>query len=417
MKKIFTILMALALMPAMTVFAQSKDKAMFKPYKPGYYQNVIMKDVHAFQQKEHPKVVKKQFLMDQSGMDLPNKIADYKDHTYWHTPTISQGNTGTCWCFSTTSFMESEEHRLYKKDVKLSEMYTVYWEYVEKAKGFVASRGTSRFSEGSEANAVTRDYKKYGIVPRSVYNGMLPGEKFYSHDLMMKEMKTYLQNVKKTNAWNEKEVVATIKSILNHYMTAPPTSFTYDGKQYTPKSFLKDYLKLNMNDYVDVLSYEQQPFWKQVEYQVPDNWWHSKAYYNVPLNVYMKIMNHAIESGYTMAIGGDVSEPGFSHTTNTALIPDYDIPAAYINDNSRQFRFSNHTTTDDHGMHMIGYMKDKNGQMWYLIKDSSSGSRDVNPKSPEFGYYFFSTPYVKLKMMDFMVHKDMLKKYMKKFQK
>ena len=131
----------------------------------------------------------------------------------------------------------------------------------------------------------------------------------------------------------------------------------------------------------------------------------------------MAIWNNAITHGYTMAIGGDVSEPGFSHKTNVALIPDFDIPAAYINDNARQFRFSNHTTTDDHGMHMVGYMKDKNGQMWYLIKDSSSGSRSVDPKSPEFGYYFFSTPYVKLKMMDFMVHKDMLKKYMKKFQK
>ncbi len=409
-----TILLALAIMPAMSVFAQSKDKAVFKPYKPGYYQNVIMKDVHAFQQKQHPPKNRKLFLMDQSGLQLPNKVSDYK--SYWHNPPVSQGNTGTCWCFSTTSFLESEEHRLFNKDVKLSEMYTVYWEYVEKAKGFVASRGTSRFSEGSEANAVTRDYKKYGIVPLSVYSGLPKGEKFYSHDQMMKEMKTYLESVKKANAWNEKEVVATIKSILDHYMGTPPTRFTYKGKQYTPESFLKDYLKLNMNDYVDVLSYEQQPFWHQVEYQVPDNWWHSRAYYNVPLKTFMKILNHAIENGYTMAIAGDVTEPGFSHTTNTALIPDFDIPASYINDNARQFRFSNHTTTDDHGMHVVGYMKDKNGQMWYLIKDSSSGSRDVDPKSPEFGYYFFSTPYVELKMMNFMVNKEALKGYLNKFK-
>ncbi len=417
MKRIITIILALALMPAMNVFAQGKDKAVFKSYTPGYYQNVIMKDVHAVQQKMYPQKRAKKFIMDQSGMQLPNKMADYKDHDYWHTPTISQGNTGTCWDFSTTSFFESEEHRLFNKDVNLSKMYTVYWEYVEKAKGFVASRGTSRFAEGSEANAVTRDYKKYGVVPRSVYNGLKDGRKFYSHAEMMKEMRTYLQNVKKTAAWNESDVVATIKAIMNRYMGAPPTAFTYDGKRYTPKSFLKDYLKLNMDDYVNVLSYEQKPFWQQVEYQVPDNWWHSKTYYNVPLKVYMAIMNHAIESGYTMSIGGDVSEPGFSHTTNTALIPDFDIPAAYINDNARQFRFSNRTTTDDHGMHMVGYMKDKNGQMWYLIKDSSSGSRNVDPKSPEFGYYFFSTPYVRLKIMNFMVHKDMLKKYMKKFQK
>lgn len=398
------------------MMGQSKDKAKFKKYEPGYYQNFILKDVHAIQKKLNPVKKENKFEMDQSGLVFPNKVADYKDHDYWHFPTTSQGNTGTCWCFSTTSFLESEEYRLHAKKVKLSEMFTVYWEYVEKAKGYVDSRGTSVFDEGSEANAVTRIMKEYGAMPRSVYDGFKDGRKFYSHAEMAKEMKTYLKNVKATDAWNKVAVVATIKSIMNRYMGTPPATFEYEGKTYNPKGFLKDYLKLNPDDYVDVLSYLQKPFWKQVEYEVPDNWWHSKAYYNVPLNVYMKIWNHAIESGYTMSIGGDVSEAGFSRETNVALIPDFDIPAAYINDNARQFRFSNKTTTDDHGMHMVGYLKDKNGKMWYLIKDSSSGSRNLDPKSPEFGYYFFSEPYVKLKMMDFMVHKDMLKKYLKKFK-
>ena len=115
-------------------------------------------------------------------------------------------------------------------------MYTVYWEYVEKAKGFVESRGTSKFDEGSEGNAVTRDYRKYGIVPRSVYDGMKDGRKFYSHAQMMKEMRSYLNNVKATNAWNESEVIATIKSIMNHYMGEPPTEFDYKGVHY-PKAF------------------------------------------------------------------------------------------------------------------------------------------------------------------------------------
>ncbi len=416
MKRITLILAVVFMMPAMQMSGQNRDKAKFKEYKPGYYQNFILKDVNAVREKQKPQKKSKHFEMDQSGLDLPNKVALYKDHTYWHFPTTSQGNTGTCWCFSTTSFFESEEYRLHGKKVKLSEMFTVYWEYVEKAKGYVASRGTSVFDEGSEANAVTRIMREYGAMPRSVYDGFKDDRKFYSHADMAKEMKTYLKSVKAANAWNEDEVTATIKSILNHYMGEPPASFEYEGKKYTPKSFLKDYLKLNPDDYVDVLSYMQQPFWKQVEYEVPDNWWHSKDYYNVPLKDFMDILNHAIESGYTMAIGGDVSEAGFSRETNVALIPDFDIPSAYINDEARQFRFSNHTTTDDHGMHMVGYMKDKEGKMWYLIKDSSSGSRNIDPKSPEFGYYFFSEDYVKLKMMDFMVHKDMLKKYLKKFK-
>ena len=224
MKKFITIILALALMPAMNVFAQSKDKAVFEPSQNSFYPNVIMKDVKAVQQRLHPKKTQKYFTMDQSGMNLPDKVSEYK--SFWHTPTTSQGNTGTCWCFSTTSVCEWEEHRLFNQDVKLSEMYTVYWEYVEKAKGFVKSRGTSVFDEGSEANAVTRDYKKYGVVPRSVYDGFKDGRKFYSHAEMIKEMKTYLQNVKKTAAWNETEVVATIKAIMNRYMGAPPTSFT-----------------------------------------------------------------------------------------------------------------------------------------------------------------------------------------------
>ncbi len=418
MKKLITFLVVAIMFSATSVDAQdkSKDKAFFKEYEPGYYQNFILKDVKAIRQKEKPVKKVKYFRMDQSGLDLPNKVADYKDHTYWHNPTTSQGNTGMCWCFSTTSFYESEVHRLFDKDVRISEMFTVYWEYVEKARGFVETRGQSLFDEGSESNAVAKIYKKYGAVPRSVYSGLIGGRKFFDHSEMMKEMRSYLKNVKATNAWNEDEVIATVKSILNHYMGVTPEEFDFNGQRYTPKSFLKDYLKLNMDDYVEVLSCLQQPFWQKVEYEVPDNWWHSKEYYNVPLDVYMDILNHAIENGYTISIGGDVSEAGFSRTTNTALIPDFDIPSDYIDDNARQFRFSNKSTTDDHGMHMVGYLKDKDGRMWYLIKDSSSGSRNVGEDSPEFGYYFFSEDYVKLKMMDFTVDKDVLKKYMKKFK-
>jgi len=416
MRKIMLALMVIVLLPSMDAFSQRKDRSMFKEYESGFYQNFIMKDVRAMPKKEHSKKMEKEFQMDQSGLQLPNKVADYKAHDYWHMPTISQGNTYTCWCFSTTSFYESEEHRLFNKDIKLSVMYTVYWEYVEKAKGFVASRGTSKFDEGSEGNAVTRDYKKYGIVPRSVYDGLIDGSKTYSQTAMVNEMKSYLQSVKASNAWNEDEVVSTIKSIMNHYMGMPPTEFDYKGIHYTPKSFLKDFLKLKMDDYVEVLSYLQQPFWQKVEYQVSDNWWHSKDYYNVPLNDFMDILNHAIENGYTLSIGGDVSEAGLSHSTNVGLIPDFDIPSKYIDDNARQFRFSNGSTTDDHSLHLVGYLKDKNGKMWYLIKDTTSGSRNMNPDIPEFGYYFFSEDYVKLKIMEFTVNKDALRKYLSKFK-
>lgn len=401
---IFTISIIIA---TTAVFAQQPGTpGIMKESKPGYYQNVIMKDVRAVDDSLVTSPTEKLFQADLAGMTFPNKVSYYKQE--WHFPPVSQGNTNTCWCFSTTSFFESEEYRLYGKKVKLSEMFTVYWEYVEKAKRFVAERGNSAFGEGSEANAVTRMYKMYGIVPEDVYNGMEPGRKFYTHEKMFGELQAYMESVKKANAWNEEEVVSTVKSILDHYMGVPPVSFTWEGKKYTPKDFLTSYLQLRMDDYVDILSYLQQPFWQQVEYEVPDNWWHSRDYYNVPLEDFMNAINNAIQNHYTVAIGGDVSEAGFSREAQVAIIPTFDIPSQYINDNARQFRFSNGTTTDDHGMHLVGYYQ-KDGVDWYLIKDSGSGSRNGDPKSPQFGYYFFRADYIRLKMMDFMVHKDAVK--------
>ena len=413
MKKI-TLLLIVSIFAGI-VLGQKKDKSMFKEYQPNYFMQMIMLDNRKVDNKVTPISLDKRFFMDQSGMKLPNKVSLYKNKTEWHTPTISQGRAGTCWAFSTTSFYESEVKRVTGKEVKLSELYIVYWEYVEKARGYVQKRGNSNFSEGSEGNAVARMYKKYGAVPLSAYNGLLDGKKHHDHSAMMDEMMSYLKSVKAQNAWNENEVLSTIKSIMNHYIGEPPVEFIVDGEKYTPHTYLKDYVQINPDNYVEILSYKQEPYWQQVEYKVPDNWWHSTDYYNIPLDDYMSAVKNAIKNGYTLSIGGDVSEAGFSRATNVALIPSFDIPSEYINENSRQFRFSNKTTTDDHGMHLVGYTT-VDGVDYYLIKDSSSGSRQGDEKSAEFGYYFFHEDYIKLKMMGFTVHKDAVKKYLKKFR-
>ncbi|MCF6364745.1 MAG: hypothetical protein L3J35_00935 [Bacteroidales bacterium] len=411
MKKIT--FLSIAIFFASTFFAQVKtDKATFKSYEPGYYQNSILKDVRHINENLERKEIDKRFQMDQSNYNIPNKVSNYKRE--WAKPVISQGNAGSCWAYSTISFLESEVYRVNKKKVKLSEIYTVYWEYVEKAKGFVKTRGKSLFSQGSEGNAVSRIWKTYGTVPYSAYTGLLHERKHHTHDKMFNEMNSYLQSLKKTNAWNEEEVIATIKDIMNHYIGKPPVEFTVEGKKYTPQSYLKDYIKINPDDYVEILSYKQEPYWKQVEYKVPDNWWHSEDYYNIPLDDFMKIVKSSIKKGYTMSIGGDVSEAGFLRSTQTAMIPKFDIPSEYIDENARQFRFSNKTTTDDHGMHLVGYTE-KDGITWYLIKDSSSGSRNNDENAPEFGYYFFHEDYVKLKMMGFTIHKDAVRDILKKF--
>ena len=394
----------------------SKGKVLTEDKGKGFYYESILKDVKDIEEKLQEKEPYVRFVMDQSGMDLPNKPELYK--TAWTNPTESQGNAGTCWSFSTTSFYESEVLRQHGKKVEISEIYSAYCEYLEKARRFIEKRGDSEFSEGSEGNALARIMKMYGAVPESAYTGLIDGRKFHSHAKMVEEMTAFLNSMKTSNAWNVDFGLQTIKSIMNHYIGVPPTEFTVEGKTYTPKSYLKDYLQLNPDDFVEILSYKQEPYWQQVEYKVPDNWWHSKDYYNVPLNDFMTALKSAVKAGYTLSIGGDVSETGFSRETNCAMIPDYDIPSAYINEDARQFRFSNETTTDDHGMQLIGYLenyKDK-GKDWYLIKDSSSGSRNVDQNNPNFGYYFFHEDYIKLKMMGFTVHKDAVKDLLKKFK-
>ncbi len=413
-RRILTSMIIAGLVILLPARAQDKDKAIFQVVEPGYYQKSILKDDREVKEKDTPVIVKKDFVVDMSGKDLPNKIALYKNQQ-WHNPPISQGNTGTCWDFSTTSFLETEAYRIHKVKVKLSEMYTVYWEYVEKATRYVHERGNSLFDEGAEANDVTTIWKKYGIVPETDYTGLTDGRKFHNHEAMVKEMKTYLESLKTTSAWDKETVIATIKSIMDHYMGVPPTEVTVNGKKMSPLQYLHDVVGINPDDYVDILSYEQQPFFRHVEYQVPDNWGHNKDYCNVPLDAFMEALKKAVHNGYTVAIGGDVTEPGFDRKTQCAVIPDFDIPSAYINDDARQFRFSNQTTTDDHGMHLVGYLE-KDGKDWFLIKDSSAGSRNNDPNAPEFGYYFFSQDYVKLKMMDFLVHKDAVKDLLQKIQ-
>ena len=414
-KRLLTILTVLLALSGFSQQNQSNGKVEVYEQGKGYYYESILKDIHAVNEQLEEKTPFIRFNMDQSELDLPNDPSLYK--TVWCQETESQGNGGTCWSFSTTSFYESEVYRQTGKRVELSEIYTVYWEYVEKARRFIEKRGDSNFDEGSEGNAVARMMNRYGIVPEEMYTGLLHGRRFHTHAKMMEEMRGFLQSMKVNNAWNVNYGLETIKAIMNHYIGEPPVVFTIEGKTYTPKTYMTDYLKLNPNDFVEILSYKQEPYWQQVEYKVPDNWWHSDEYYNVPLDVFMDAVKNAIKKGYSMSIGGDVSETGFSRETNCAMIPDYDIPSDYINEDARQFRFSNETTTDDHGMHLVGILENYkgSGEDWYLIKDSSSGSRNVGADDPRFGYYFFHEDYIKLKMMGFTIHKDAVKTILQKF--
>ena len=397
MKKIF--LLALVVLLPVFLSAQQKDKAIFVEPPKGFWDE-ILKLLSDFNKKETPPV--KNLKVDFTNIEAPKSLDEFIKA--WHNPPVSQGNTNTCWCFSTTSFMESEVYRTTGKQVRISEIFTVYNEYIERVKRFIQERGNSAVAEGSEANAVTREWKKYGCMPLSAYSGLKPNQPFHDHQKMYGEIKSYLDHIKATNAWDEKAAINTVKSIMNFYLGTPPEKFVVDGKEYTPLTYLNEYLRLNPDDYVDVLSYMQKPFGEQVEYEVPDNWWHSKDYYNVPLDTFMKILKSAVRKGFTASIGGDTSEPGKDTDKKLYMIPTFDIPSDYIDDNARQFRFSNGTTTDDHGIHIVGY-KEAKGKDIFLIKDSGSGAHNKDPK----GYFYFTEDYIKLKMMGFMVHKDAVK--------
>ena len=402
------LLIVLTILISTFAFTQERrDKGEFIPAENKFYEE-IQKSIDMFNAGEKaskPPV----FKMDFSGLDLPKSADEFQ--TVWAGEPVSQGATNTCWCFSSTSFYESEVKRLSGNELKLSDQFPVYYETIHKAQEFVRTRGKSLFDEGSETNAVARMMKLYGMVPFDSYTGYRVGQKYMDHTIMFDEMKKYLNHIKETNSWNEEAVTATIRSILDKYMGKVPDHVMVGGKKLTPIQYMNTMMKINPDDYVDFMSLKQKPYWTQAEYEVPDNWWKSDVYYNVPLEVFMDIIKSSIKSGFSLAIGGDVSESGILGTKGVAIVPTYDIPSAYIDDNARQLRFSNGSTTDDHAVHLVGWVDKPNGT-WFLIKDSGSGAHN-NPNSK--GYYYYHEDYVKLKMMSFTIHKDAVKDVLAKF--
>jgi len=360
-------------------------------------------------QEKARKDKKQKFVADFSNVQKPESPDVFT--RLFAFPPVAQYQSGMCWCFSTTSFLESEIYRQHKKKIKLSELHTVYWEYVEKARRFIRERGNSYFGEGSESNAVFRIMKQYGAVPAEAYTGLINGQTRHNHTALFEELEAYLNYCKENDFWDEDVALESVKLILNKYIGKPPSDFTYKGKEYTPGKFLKKVMKLDMDDYVDFVSTTSFPFYTQGMFDVPDNWWLDSSYYNIPLDEWCAVINKAMEKGYTLCIGGDVSEPGYFGPEDAAFIPSFDIPQEYINQDSREYRIQNGSTEDDHGIHMIGYTK-VGDYTWYLIKDSARGSRQGKYK----GYYMYREDYPRLKMLGFSVHKDVVKDILKKFK-
>jgi len=321
-------------------------------------------------------------------------------------PVISQGQTGTCWSFSSTSFLESEILRITGKKIDLSEMYNVRHTYPKKAYNYIMRQGNAQFGEGGLNHDVIFSARESGIVPVSAFSGLTEGQKSHNHAEMVKELEILVkENAKKPSAdWQNK-----VDAILDKYLGKNIAEFTFEGKKYTPKSFL-EMTRLKLNDYVTITSFTQAPFHSDFILDVPDNF-SNGSMYNVPLNEFIANIDNALEKGYTLALDADVSEKTFSGKSGIAVIPqnESDVktilteirPEKEITQQFRQSEFENFNTTDDHLMHIVGKVRDQKGNIYYKVKNSwgTEGAHIGNG-----GFIYMSVPYMRLKAISVMVH-------------
>jgi len=352
---------------------------------------------------------KLELRFDSSNIVRPTGPEVFEEQS-WHFPPTPQYLTGTCWSFSSTSFIESEINRMSGQEIKLSEMWTAYWEFVNKARGFVATRGESYFDQGSQTAALLRVYRDHGVVPRADYEGVLAEDGRFDHDLMEERMNEFLDWCRDQGFWDEKFIIDTIRGILDLTMGRPPETAIWNGREVTPEVFLDEICGIDPEDYVGLISTLSMPFHTRGSYDVPDNWWHDTGYFNVPLDTWYEVIRSTASAGHSLVVGGDVSEAGIWGLHDIAIVPTFDIPGDYIDQDSREFRFVNESSTDDHTVHLVGITQ-VDGHDWFLIKDSNRSSRLGNHK----GYYFYRDDYVKLKSLVITVHRDWIPEILEKF--
>ena len=365
-----------------------------------------------------------------------NKPEGYKftdTKTVKTVPVTNQYKSGTCWCFSTVSFIEEEILRAGGPEIKLSEMWIVRNIYFEKAVKYVRLHGSLNFAVGGAAHDVTHAIEKYGIVPREVYKGLNYGTEMPEFGEIDEVLKAYVdaviknKNGKLTPAWQDG-----LNAILDAYFGERPETFTYEGKEYTPHTFAES-LPVKMSGYIEFSSYTHHASYSSFIIEVPDNWLWGEVY-NVPLNEMMQVIDDAIAEGHPVAWGTDVSEKGFRGAKAIGIIPeeaeknmvgsdaerwgklssaekeaqiyslDQPVKEKTITQEMRQTAYDNYETTDDHGMVIVGTAVDQNGSPFYKVQNS------WGDRGPYEGFYYFSRPFVEYKTMDIMVNKNVVSK-------
>lgn len=351
------------------------------------------------------------------------------------TSVKNQSSSGTCWSFSTIALLESELIRLGKPAVDLSPMFVVRKTYSEKADRYVRFHGSISFSGGGSSADVITCIRNFGIVPMEVYQGLNYGTPEHQHGELDAVAEAYVKEVvenpnrKLSTAWK-----SGFDAIVDSYLGEVPQTFTYQGVEYTPKTYFQS-LGLNLDDYVEITSFSHHPFYSQFILEVPDNWAHDYVY-NVPLSDLEAIFDFAVDNGFPISWGSDVSDPGFSWKNGVAIVPDieneelagsdmakwtqmsareksakaFEKPCKEltITQEKRQIDFDNYQTTDDHGMLIVGKAVDQNGNTYFKVKNSWGDGGKYN------GYFYASKAFVLYKTMTVMLHKDAVPKDIRK---
>lgn len=329
------------------------------------------------------------------------------------TSVKNQAKTNTCWCFSTNSFLEAELVRCGKGMVDLSEMFVVRNSYPLKADRFVRLHGNGRFAGGGLFGDVLHVLRNYGAVPESVYSGRKNNSDPHNHEEMDAVLHAVLKTIVERKPPHNPAWHGAVHGILDAYLGAVPSEFSYEEQQYTPKSFA-DHLGLDPDDYIQFTSYSHHPYYREFALEVPDNW-AGNRYWNVPLDELLVIMRQALQDGYSVAWDGDISERVCDRRRGIAVWPAIswdDMTTAQrmdlfrspqvearITPEYRQRRFDAHSSTDDHLMHIIGMSHDRTGAPYFVVKDSY-GSR-----SGDEGFVHMSEAYMRCQTVAILVHK------------
>ena len=355
------------------------------------------------------------------------------------TSMKDQNRSGTCWDYSTLSFFEAEILKATGKKYDLCESFIANKTYMDRAIQVVRYHGDCQFAQGGSAEDVLATLKTHGICPEDAmpFPGSLYGDSLNNFNEFFSVLEPYVAAVAKSSAKTiSNQWKVGFQGILDAYLGKCPEKFTFEGKEYTPKSFMST-LGLNLDDYVSITSYTHHPFYTTFAVEVQDNWRFPQSY-NLPMEEMMEIIDNAIEQGYTVAWGGDVSEDGFTRkglayavdTKATESLAGSDmarwlklapakktsildslgckVPEVVPTQEMRQERFDNWELTDDHGMHIYGLAKDQNGKEYYMVKNSWGITGNYK------GIWYMTKSFVAANTMDFMVNKNAIPKDIRK---